>query len=565
MRKANSVLAVIAISGAAAGLRAEAPAAAPEKPQVSVSVSARASDRRELPIPAAGGEGVQLSLRDAIAIGLANNVDLRVAVAGSEGGVSGVLQSLGIFDPLASVFLQINDSVSPQASSLGGGSVTKTRTTDGNLTVSQLVPIGGTLSLGFNNEKINTNSTFYLINPSYSVRSFLDLRQPLLRNFGLEVTKKGILIAKNNQAVSDQTLLQSVQSTITAVEQAYWNLVYARQNLEVKKQSKDLATELYRITKIKIDVGSQAPIDIVQTESGVAQRELDIISARSAVGDAEDQLKRLLNFSAASRWNDHVVPTDEVRVEAAKIVPEEGVELAMQSRPEVLSAEFNAASARITYDYQRNQLLPQLDLHAQYGYAGLGGPTQDPGPDGIYGTADDPVPTHFLSGGYGDAFDQVKDRNFHNWTIGVNLSFPIMNRNARGALGVARWALESSVATLEQTRQNVTVDVRKAARAVDTALQSIEAAGKARELAERNVDAEKKKYDNGLVTSFEVLSNQNDLSAARSAELQALTQYRNAMVAYHQAIGDLLAWKDVQVTGIAAAKRPSPESLAVAK
>jgi outer membrane protein TolC len=565
MRKANSILAVIAISGAATSLRAQAPGAQPEKPLVSVSVSARASGRRELPIPPAGKEGIELSLRDAIAIGLANNVDLRVAIAGSEGGAAGVLQSRGIFDPVAGIFLQINDNVSPQASSLGGGSVTKARTDDANLTVSQLVPTGGTLSLGFNNEKSKTNSSFFFVNPQYAVRSFLDLRQPLLRNFGFELTKRGILISKNNQAVNDQTFVQSVQSTITAVEQAYWNLVYARQNLEVKKQSKDLATELYRITKIKIDVGSQAPIDLVQTESGVAQRELDIISARSAVGDAEDQLKRLLNFSSVSRWNDHVIPTDEVRVEPVRISPDEGVEKALEDRPEVISAEFSAASARITFDFQRNQLLPQLDLHAQYGYAGLGGPTQDPGPDGIYGTADDPVPTRFLSGGYGDAFREVRKGDFHNWTLGLNFSIPILNRNARGALGIARWNLESSLATLEQTRQNVTVEVRRAARAVDTSLQSIEAAGKARELAERNVDAEKKKYDNGLVTSFEVLSNQNDLSAARSAELQALTLYRNAMVAYHQAIGDLLSWKDVQVTGILAAKRPGRESLSAGK
>jgi outer membrane protein TolC len=126
---------------------------------------------------------------------------------------------------------------------------------------------------------------------------------------------------------------------------------------------------------------------------------------------------------------------------------------------------------------------------------------------------------------------------------------------------VARWALEGSLAQLEQLRQNVTAEVRRDARAIDTARESIVAAGKSRELAERNVDAAKKKYDNGLITSFEVLQIQNDLATARSAELQALTQYRNAMVAYHQAIGDLLAWKDVQVEGLVSVPLPSAESL----
>jgi outer membrane protein TolC len=349
--------------------------------------------------------------------------------------------------------------------------------------------------------------------------------------------------------------LQTLQTGITTVEQAYWDLVYARQNLDVKKESLGLAQELYRITKIKIDVGSQAPIDIVQTESGVAQRELDIITAVQAVGDAEDRLKRLLNFAAVNRWNDHIIPTDEVRVETASIDLASGIEQALLSRPEIRGAIYSSANSRINYDYAHNQLLPQLDLFANYGYSGLGGPIH----------VNDPVtgqPTGVvIAGDWNDAFSQVTHRDFKNWTAGINFSIPIGNRAARGAAEAARWALEGSLAQLEQLRQNVTVEVRNAARAIDTARQSIVAAGKSRELADRNVDAAKKKYDNGLITSFEVLQIQNDLATARSAELQALTQYRNAMVAYPRAIGDILAWKEVQVDGLESVPLPDPESL----
>ncbi|MGH9441541.1 MAG: TolC family protein [Thermoanaerobaculia bacterium] len=529
------------------------PLPAPEKPEVSVTVSARPSQRQEKSLPPAAEEGVAISLRDAIELALANNVDLRVAVAGEEQGRFGVLQAKGIYDPLVAAFGQVNDRQTPNATQLAGGTVTTSRVTDGNVSVSQLIPFGGTVSLGLNNEKLNTNSSFYNINPSYNVSDFLSLKQPLLRNFGVLATNRFILIAKYGRGIDDQSFLQSVQSTVTSVEQAYWDLVYARENLKVKVESRDLAVELNRITKIKIDVGSQAPIDIVQTESGVAARELDIITARAAVGDAEDRLKRLLNFAAANRWNDHVVPTDEVRVEPVKIDLEAGVAEALDNRPEVRSAKFTAATAKVNYDFSRNQLWPQLDLNASYGYAGLGGPNHltDPAtglPTGVV-----------VPGGYSDAFTQVTHRDFHNWLVGLNFSFPILNRAARGAKGFALWGLQSSLATLEQLEQNVTVGVRTAARAIETARQSIEAAGKARELAERNVDAEKKKYDNGLVTSFEVLSVQNDLATARSAELQALTQYRNAIVAYHQAIGDLLGWKDIKIEGLSGDAVPSVE------
>ncbi|HET7453239.1 MAG TPA: TolC family protein [Thermoanaerobaculia bacterium] len=525
-----------------------------ERPAVSVSVSARAARAHNEPIPPATADGVHLSLRDAIALALANNVDLDVSIAGNEQGFYGVIQEKGIFDPLAFATGSVSDNETPQSSTLGGGLAVDTKTYVGDVGVSQLIPWGGTFTLGFDNQKLDTTSSFAVINPSYSSSLFLALKQPLLRNFGRDVTTQFIRIAKNTEAIDNQTYLQTLQQGITTVETAYWNLVYARANLEVKKESRDLAQELYRITKIKIDVGSQAPIDIVQTEAGVAQRELDIITATQAVGDAEDQLKRLLNFATAGRWNDHIIPTDEVRVTTVAVDVDAGVDRALQDRPEVRSAIFNAASARIHFDVAHNQLLPQADLNAQYGYAGLGGPFH------VFDANGNPTGV-VLPGDYSDALSQISHRDFKNWSVGLNLSFPILNRTARGAEGAARWGLQSSLATLEQVRQNVTVQVRNAGRAIETARESIVAAGKNRELQERNVDAAKKKYDNGLITAFEVLSTQTDLATARSAELQALTQYRDAMVAYHQAIGDLLGWKDVQVEGLEAIPAPDPESL----
>lgn len=556
LKRLGMSLAAAALAAPLCAQSAEAPPppAQPEDVQISVTVPARAGQRRAVPIPAAAEEGVRLTLKDALTLALANNVDLDIAVAGVEEGGAGILQTKGIFDPFLSLSGKANNQQTPQVSRVFGS---KNETYDLNLAISQEIPTGGVFTLGWNNEKQKTNSTFATVNPSYTTSDYLQFQQPLLRSFGSGATTRFIRIARNTRDASDESFRQSLQTTVTAVEQAYWDLVYARQNLVVKQEGKGLAEELYRITKIKIDVGSQAPIDIVQTESGVAQRELDIITARAAVGDAEDRLKRLLNFAAVGRWNDHVIPTDEVRVEPVKIDPEAGVARALQDRPEIRAALFSASTARIQYDYAKNQTLPQLDLLANYGYAGLGGDTLDPGADGIFGTADDVL----LAGGYRDAFNQMAHRDFHNWTVGLNFSIPIFNRAARGAKAAARWGLESSLATLEQLKQNFAVEVRGAERAIETAHESIAAAGKSRELAEKNLDAEKKKYDNGLVTSFEVLQVQNDLSAARTAELQALTLYRKAIVAYHQAVGDLLAWKDIRVDGLSGDEPPSPESL----
>ncbi len=300
-----------------------------------------------------------------------------------------------------------------------------------------------------------------------------------------------------------------------------------------------IAQDLNRITRIKIDVGSLAPIEITQTEVGIATAEQDIITAEGLIGDAQDRLTRLLNVDPV-RWSTTpIVPTDQVRGEDVQIQLEEGTKTALTRRPEILSLAYFVDSDRIRYDYYKNQVLPGLNLTASYGNPGIGGTTHDPTTGAILSTGD-----------FGDAFRQVIDRNFKNWSVGLNFSYPILNRAARGAYGAAKYVWESDKARLTTTQQNVVVEVRAAARAIDTARRSIAAASKGRELAEKNLDAVKKKYDNGMSTSFEVTQIQRDLSAARTNELQALAVYRKALAAYHFATADILDWKGVQVEGL---------------
>jgi HAE1 family hydrophobic/amphiphilic exporter-1 len=550
----------LAAAGVASALAAQQPTApspatnppAKESPEVSVSIPAMAGQRKSIPIPEAQEDGVHLSLKDAITIALANNVDLNVAVAGVEVGRGGLLQSKGIFDPLLGLNGQWANQNTPQAQIFQGN---ETKTWNANLSISQEVPIGGLFTLGFNNSRVSTNSQFVSVNPAYSTNGFLLYTQPLLRNFGIATTTRLIHISENTLGSDSQSFVQSVEATVNSVEQAYWDLVFNRKNLEVAQFDKDLAVELNRITQIKIDVGSQAPIDIVQTESGVALREVDIIRARGLIGQSEDQLKRLLNFGSLARWNDHVIPTDDVRVETAAVDLDAGVAEAMERRPEIRAAMYAAASARINYEYSRNQLLPQLDFLANYGYAGLGGNVIERDANGnIIG---------IIPGGYGDAWTQLTRGNFRNWTLGLTFSFPILNRNARGAKAQAEWNLEASLASLEQLRQDLTVQIRTAARTIDTSREAIIAAGKARELAERNLDAEHKKYDNGLVTSLDVLQVQDQLILALSNELQALTVYRKAVASYHLALGDMLEWKNITVEGLQQPPLPSSQSLTV--
>ena len=518
-------------------------AAAPgqEKPVI----SARPGRRPVREMPAAAQGSVPLSLDQAIGLALANNQDLNVTVNAAESTRFSLFQTLGIYDPLVTGFLSRSHTEQPATSALSGALVNTTDSSDARAQVAQLAPTGGTFTLGFTGNRTTNNSSFNFVNPSYASGLQLSMNQPLLRNFGRKATNWLISIGRNTRDSAYQTFVRSAQSVVNNVEQAYWDLVYSLQNLEVKKESLRIAQDLNRITKIKIDVGSLAPIEITQTEVGIATAEQDIITAEGLIGDAQDRLQRVLNVDP-TRWFASVVPTDEVRGEDVKIGLDEGTKTALTRRPEVLQAAILVDSDRIRYDYYANQVLPGLNLAASYGNPGIGGTTHDPNTGAIISTGD-----------FSDAFRQVIDRKFKNWSVGLNFSYPIMNRAARGAYGAAKYVWESDKATLTTTEHNVVVEVRAAARAIDTARRSIVAAQKGRELAEKNLDAGKKKFDNGMATSFEVTQIQRDLSDARTKELQALAIYRKAVAAYHFAIADNLDWKGVQVEGLPDTTPPS--------
>ena len=520
--------------------------------QTGAVISARPGERPPKALPEAGPEGFRLSLDEAVALAVANNQDLNVSVNTAEASRYVLFSNMGIFDPLAEASLLRSHTETPATSQLVGANVSTRDATDFSTRITQLAPTGGVFSLGLAVDRTSQNSTFFFVNPAYTSGLTFSFSQPLLRNFGRDSTTWLIRTSRNSRDASYQTFVRSVQGTVNAVEQAYWDLIYALRNLEVKKEARTLSAELNRITKIKIDVGSLAPIDIVQTEVGIATAEQEIIIAEGLIGDAQDRLKRLLNFDPA-KWATPIVPTDELRAEQPAVAVEDGLKRALVERPEILATQYNVDSDRIRYEFWRNQTRPALDLVGSYGYSGLGGTT----------TLRDEM-GNIISrtrGDVGDSLQQITDRDFKNWSIGLNFSYPILNRRARGQRGAALYTWEASKASLNALEQNILLEVRAAARDIETARRSTVAAQKARGLAERNLDAERKKFENGMTTSFQVLQITNDLSAARTIELQSLAVYRKALSSYHYAVADILEWKGIKIEDLPEFAPPPAESL----
>ncbi len=485
---------------------------------------------------------IQLSLDDAIAIALKHNLALVSERYSRQQSAFRIKGAEGIYDFVGTAGVSASNSTTPSASNLTGAQVIQQKTESFDLGLSRLVPTGGTASLQFNNSRFSTNSRFQTLNPEYDASFKLSFQQPLLRDFGRQATERQIDVARTNFGISKQQFTAQVVSTVQQVEDAYWNLVDAQDQLKVAQEALELAKELHEQNKIRVKVGTLAPLELVQSAVGVAVAKEGIIAAQSAVGDAADALRSLLNLQGDRLWSLPIDPVTKAEAATQKIDVEEAIQTALKNRPEVKSQELTLDNLSLDSRYYRGQLKPRLDLNVSYGYTGIGGPATVR--DFLTGEVISEAP-----GSYNDAFRQITRADFLGWTVGVNLSVPLQNRAAKAQSAVADSALDQGRAQLRVLQLQVTTQVRTAARQVETAAEQIVSAKVSRELAEKNLDAEKKKYDNGMSTSYQVLQIQDDLTQARSREASAITGYRKALVAYYSAIGRLLQESNVEVVG----------------
>ena len=236
----------------------------------------------------------------------------------------------------------------------------------------------------------------------------------------------------------------------------------------------------------------------------------------------------------AEEWDRPIIPTDSIDYTPMTVNVNEAVTRAYELRPEIKENRLTTAIRKVTYQFARNQVLPQVDLNLGYNV------------NGTAGTLTNPI-AGITSTNFSDAAREVLRNDFPAWNVGLTIGVPIFNFAARAERTRARLDMELSQAVEAQSRQNIGVDVRTSARAIDTSAKNIAATRTAREAAEENVNAERKRYENGMSTNFQVLQIQQQLSDARGNELNALVGYNKAIVAYHRAVGDLLATRNLTV------------------
>ncbi|RMG43558.1 MAG: TolC family protein [Acidobacteria bacterium] len=502
----------------------------------------------------AGGAGAQaevgtegpwrLSLADAVQMALENNLDLAVGRIEPERARESVVIAQSAFDPSFSAGVTWNEQQQEPRSSVSPESQTVKAVT---LTYTDPLSTGGQWSAQLSHGEFSQtfpvigNVQIPAVPSSFSTSLTLSMQHSLLRNLGLSVNKTSIEQARNSLKISEEQFRDLVIRTVQQVENAYWDLVGTRKQLEVAQSSLDLAKDFLEQTKIRVEVGTLPPIDITQAKAEVASRVQDVIAAENRVRDAEDVLRALLRVPEDSEnWQREILPTDEPGFSPAPVDAEAAIRTALDRRFEVIQARLALRNEELGERFYRNQLKPDLRINGDYTVTGNNF-------EFVPRIIDGNVVVVTEVGGRSDSFSELQDFDNTNWTVSLNFVLPVGNRRARADHARARMAVEQARLRLEAARQQIRVEVRQAVRSVETAARQVQAARANLELQREKLEAEQKRYENGLSTAYQVLQFQNDLRVAESQEIAAIIDYNKALTDLERAQATLLEARGIEL------------------
>lgn len=455
-----------------------------------------------------------LTLIEAVAQALERNLDISVSRQNKNIRLTDIIFEQAKFDPTVSANGQYGRQVSPlnrPVFGLNESALLDIQKFDQNnsqltLDMTQNLLTGANYDINFAPQRtFVAGPNTFLFNPSWSSGLAVTLTQPLLRNFGVEVNRTFIQIAQNNVKLEEQILRDRILTVVAVVEQAYWELVFAYENLKVAQAALKAAEELLASNRAKAKAGVMSIVDVLQAEAAVASRVEQVLIAEKAIGDQQDQFRRLLNPAEEElRAETRIVPLDPPARTLEAISLTEAIDTAIARRPEILQAGRNIDTSQLNVQFAKNQMLPNLSFQGTGGMAGLG---NDVG--------------NTLSRNFGG--------DFYNYGAGLVLSYPLGNRSAVSQYNKRQLEAKNAVSTLQNVRQQVIVGVKEAVRRVQTDFKRIETTRSARIMAEKQLQAERERLNVGLSTTRFVLDFQRDLATAQGNELRATVDYNKSL------------------------------------
>lgn len=488
---------------------------------------------------------LSLSLEDCIVRGLKNNLSVAVESYNPEIAEYALTRAKEVFMPHFEINYGSQKNQNPPYWWIQGADTISTKYTNYSTSLVQQIPIGGNLSLSLSGYKSDTNQSFQIINPRYGSTLQFDFIQPLLKNFGSKISRKEIIIARNNRDISLNKLKSVLLDTIYSVQEAYWNLVFAIENLEVKEYSLKLARDLLVKNKKEVKVGKLAPIEVLNAEAEVASREADILQAEALVKRSEDLLKTMLNLKSEEGVDlVKIVPVDKPEFMKKDISLEQALREVSDNRPDLVMTKTDIENKELNLRVARNQMLPELNVQVSYWSPGISG-------NRLIYKDDNPLTGEVVDTEEGSPADSLRDAFgllYNNWSVGLTFSLPLSNFLTRAEYGRAKVELDQSLVKLKNLEQQIFLEVRNAVRDIETNAKRAQAYRLARELAEKRLEAEEKKLQVGLTTNYFVLQYQEKLANARSMELKALVDYNLSLAALEKALGTSLKNRNIKLS-----------------
>jgi len=489
-----------------------------------------------------------LSLEDCIVGAIKNNLRIAVEVLNPDLASVSVTRASEKYMPSLAFGYNNRETNTASYSWIDAADIVRSAYNDYTISLNQQIPTGGIFSILLNSYKNDTNRSFQTINPRFGSTLTFNFAQPLLKNFGFRINRREIIIAKNNRDISENEFQQTLLDTIYNVEEAYWILAYSIEDLNVKRQSLQLARDLLEENRRKIEVGTMPPIEIYTAESEVANRQADILQADRLVKNYQDRLKTILNLPIFEDGEPtEIIPSDRPVSEKMEINLEEALATALANRPDLKATKIGLQTRDLNVSYAKNQLLPDLSLQASYWSPGISG-TQ------ILYLNDNPLTGEVVGTVPGAATNALKDAfkfRYNNWSIGLTLNIPLNTILTRAQYAEAKLSLEQAQLRLKEQEQEIFLEIKTAVRDVEINYQRVQAHTAARELAAKKLEAEQEKFKVGKSTNFFILQYQRDAADARTAELKATVDYILSLARLNRAMGTTLETKKIRFSDIA--------------
>jgi outer membrane protein TolC len=477
--------------------------------------------------PAATVPGTALTIEDAVRLALENNLGIQTEKLNPQIQVLGIARANAAYAPVLFSNLSRRSSTSPPTDFNTSG-VGQQISTSGDFATQggvqqNLKWFGGNYTVSFDGSKVTTNAINSVFNPQLGSGLDAQFTQPLLRNFRIDGLRQQLWTSENNATIADIQLQERITQTARNVRASYFQLVGAIAGLEVAQQSLEVARTSLKNNQTRVEVGTMAPIDIVTAEAEVASNEEAVILAQAQIEAQQDNLRALvMNPNQPGFWGARFAPAEQPNLAPKQIDLDAAVRNALQNRTDLREFKKQMDNTDIGMRFAANQKLPAVDLTARYGLAGVAGTRYSRAEDG---SLIDPTFRSFT-----DALRDVFGNDFKTWSVALNVSYPLGTSQADAAYAQARLQKQQQQVTLANLELAVTQSVRDAARQVTTGLRRVEATRRARELAERRLEADNKRFSVGLATTFELLQSQRDLARARQSELRATIDYNQALV-----------------------------------